>query len=283
MMQNKTKQELTMNDNTHKKTLLALFLLEIILITPFWLLGAITGIQLLPGIPIAALGTFCPMAAALILVYREHKRAGVIALLKRSFDYKRIKDNRWYVPILLIMAGVMLSSFVVLRFMGVPVPLPHITILSVLVLCLGFFFGALGEELGWSGYALEPMQARWGALKASFMLGGFWAIYHYVGLVQAHRTVTWIAWWTLYAVSIRVIMVWLFNKTGKSIFGMALFHMTINTTWQLFPVSGSYFDPRVTGLILAVVAVIVILVWGPNMQGRKYRTSAATTDSEVMP
>lgn len=282
-MQNITKPELTMNDDTHNKSLLAFFLLAIILITPFWVLGAITGVQLLPGLPIAALGTFCPMTAALILVYREHKRAGVIALLKRSFDYKRIKDNRWYVPILLIMAGVMVLSFVVQRLMGEPVPLPHITILSVLVLCIGFFFGALGEELGWSGYALDPMQARWGALKASLMLGGFWAIYHYVGLVQAHRSVTFIAWWTLNTVSLRVIMVWLFNHTGKSVFGMALFHMTINTTWQLFPVSGSYFDPRVTGLILAVVAVIVILVWGPNTPGRKSQTSISPTDSEVMP
>lgn len=272
-----------MDGNTHNKSLLAFFLLTIILITPFWVLGAITGIQLLPGIPIAALGTFCPMTAALILVYRERKRAGIIDLLKRSFDYKRIKDNRWYIPILLVMAGAMGLSFVVLRLMGLPIPLPHITILSVLILCLGFFLAALGEELGWSGYVLDPMQARWGALKASLMLGGFWAVYHYVGLVQAHRSVTWIAWWTLYAISIRVIMVWIFNHTGRSVFGMALFHMTINATWQLFPVSGSYFDPRVTGLILAAVAVIMMVVWRPNTRGRKSRTSNVITDGEATP
>jgi membrane protease YdiL (CAAX protease family) len=39
---------------------------------------------------------------------------------------------------------------------------------------------ALGEELGWSGYAIDPMQARWGALKASILLGIFWAVYHYI-------------------------------------------------------------------------------------------------------
>ncbi len=114
-------------NTTPKKSLLAFFLLAIIQITPFWVLGAITGIQLLPGIPIAALGTFCPMTAALILVYREHKLAGVIELLKRSFDYKRIKDHRWYIPILLIMAGVMVLSFIVQRLMGDPLPLPYIS------------------------------------------------------------------------------------------------------------------------------------------------------------
>lgn len=253
-----------MNNITHSKPLLTFFLLAIILIVPFWVLGALIGIELLPGIPLAALGTFCPMTAALILVYQEHKHAGVIALLKRSFDDKRIQDKRWYLPILLVMPGVMALSFVVLRLLGVAVPVPQISILEVIALCVGFFVGALGEELGWSGYALDPMQARWGALKASLMLGGFWAVYHYVALAQDHRPVTWIAWWTLYAVSNRVIMVWLFNHAGKSVFGMALYHMTINVTWQLFPVSGSYFDPRVTGLILAAVAVIVMVIWRPQ-------------------
>ena len=31
----------------------------------------------------------------------------------------------------------------------------------------------------------------------------------------------------------------------------------INVTWQLFPVNGSYYDPRVTSVITAAVAVVV--------------------------
>jgi len=33
-----------------------------------------------------------------------------------------------------------------------------------------------------------------------------------------------------------------------------------NVTWQLFPIQGSFFDPRVTGAITAFVAA-VIAVW----------------------
>jgi membrane protease YdiL (CAAX protease family) len=268
-----------MNTTTPKphKSLLAFFLLAVVLIIPFWVFGALTGLQLLPGLPVAALGAFCPMLAALILVYREDKKAGVVALLKRSFDFKRIKDKWWYAPILLIMPVVTILSFWVLRLMGVSVPAPQITILPTLALCVIFFIAALGEELGWSGYAIDPMQARWGTLKASIILGIFWAVFHYIGLVEAHRTVEWIAWWTLFTVAARVIMVWLFNNTGKSVFGLALFHMTSNVAWQLFPLHGSYYDYRVTGLILAVVAVIVVGVWGPQMQGPRQRTSQALT------
>jgi membrane protease YdiL (CAAX protease family) len=259
------------------KSPLAFFLLAVVLIIPFLMLGAMTGLELMPGLPVAGLGFFCPMLAALILVYREDQRAGVIALLKRSFDFKRIKDKRWYAPILLIMPVVTVLSFAVLRLTGVPVPAPQIAILPTLALCVAFFVGALGEELGWSGYAIEPMQARWGALKASIILGAFWAVYHYIALVQANRSLEWIAWWTLYTVAARVIMVWLFNNTGKSVFGMALFHMTLNDTWQLFPLQGSYWDPRVTGLILAAVATTVVGVSGPQMQGWRHGTSQALT------
>ena len=259
------------------KSLLAFFLLAVVLLIPFLVYGAVTGRQLSPGLPVAALGVFCPMLAAIILVYREDKRTGVVALLKRSFDFQRIKGKWWYAPILLIMPIATVLSFWVQRLSGVPVPIPQIVVFQALALCVGCFIGALGEELGWSGYAIDPMQARWGALKASILLGIIWAVYHYIGLLQAHRSIEWIAWWTLYTVAARVIMVWLFNHTGRSVFGMALFHMTINVTWLLFPVSGSFFDPRVTGLILAAIAASVVMVWGPGMQGRRQRTSQALT------
>ncbi len=247
------------------------FLLVFGLSIPFWLMGALTGLELLPGLPVAALTAVCPMTAAMILVYRENKIAGVTALLKRSFDFKRIKAKVWYVPILLLMPVVSGLSFGVLRLTGTPVPAPQIAVVPTLILCVVFFVGALGEELGWSGYAIDPMQDRWGALKASLVLGAVWAVWHYVALVQAHRPVAWIAWWSLGTVAARVIIVWLYNNTGKSVFAAALFHTTQNVIWQLFPVNGSYFDPRVSGAILALVALIIV-VWGPRTLAR-YRNA----------
>lgn len=245
-------------------SLLNFFILVFVLSIPFWLIGAYTGLELLPGLPIAALAAVCPMLAAVILVYRQNKIAGVVALLKRSFDFNRIKAKIWYVPTLLIMPLVSVLAFGVLRVTGTPVPAPEFQIVPTIMLIVGFFIFALGEELGWSGYAIDPMQERWGALRASLILGIIWAIYHYVGLAQAHRPLLWIAGWSLWTVTIRIIMVWLYNNTGKSVFAMALFHMTINVSWQLFPVNGSYFDPGVSGVITALIAVIIIVLWEPR-------------------
>jgi membrane protease YdiL (CAAX protease family) len=50
----------------------------------------------------------------------------------------------------------------------------------------------LGEELGWSGYAIDLLQARWGALGAGILLGSVWAVWHFVPLAQVHRSPGWI-------------------------------------------------------------------------------------------
>ncbi len=240
------------------------FALVLALSVPFWVIGAVTGLQLLPGLPVAALAAVTPGLAALILCHRENGPAGAKALLTRAFDYKRIRASVWYAPTLLLMPVVMALSFGVMRLSGTPVPAPRIAVLPTLVLSAVFFVGALGEELGWSGYVIDPMQARWGALWASVMLGVFWAAYHYVGLAQAYRSVEWVAWWSLGTVAMRVVIVWLYNNTGRSVFAAALFHMMINLTWQLFPFDGSFYDPRITGVISALAAMIIVVIWGPR-------------------
>jgi uncharacterized protein len=190
----------------------------------------------------------------------------VTELLKRSFDYKRISAKVWYIPILLLMPGVMVLSYGLMRLLGLPLPTPHYpTVLAaVLVMSFAFFVAALGEELGWSGYVTDPLQVRWNALQVSLLLGLVWAAWHIVSLVQAHRSLAWIAWWCLYTVAARVLLVWFYNNTGKSVFAAALFHAMLNISWQLFPNNGSHFEPRITGLFIAVVAAIVTVVWGPR-------------------
>ncbi len=214
----------------------------------------------------------CPVTVALILVYGENKTAGVIALLKRSFDYDRIRSKVWYAPVLLLMPGVMILSYGLMRLMEVPLPTPRFPVLAALAIFLAFFIAALGEELGWSGYVTDPMQDRLGALRASIVLGLVWAAWHVVPLMQAHRSPAWIAWWSVGTVAARVVIVWLYNNTGKSVFAAALFHTTVNVTWQLFPIHGSFYDPRVTGLTMTCVATIVAIIWGPRTLARYSNT-----------
>lgn len=95
-------------------------------------------------------------------------------------------------------------------------------------------------------------------------------LWHLVPLLLSNRFPSWIAWWCLYGVAARIFIVWLYNNTGQSVFGVAPFHSTMNLSWMLFPVDGSHFDMRLGGLLMAVTAVIVVAVWGPGTLIRRH-------------
>jgi uncharacterized protein len=247
----------------HNRSPRAFFALVFGLSVPFWLIGAATDRQLMPGLSVSALAAFCPMAAALILVYRENRAQGMTALLARSFDFKRIPAKRWYAPVLLLMAGLNVAVYGVMRWLDMPVLAPQVFVLPTLWMFGAFFVGALGEELGWSGYITDPLQDRWHALRTGVILGLVGVLWHLVPLLLSHRAPSWIAWWCLYAVAARILIVWLYNNTGRSVFAVSLFHTTLNLSWMLFPVYGSHFDMRLGGLGMALTAAIVTLVWGP--------------------
>jgi uncharacterized protein len=261
------------------KSRLKFFLLIFALSAPFWLIGSVTDLQLMPGLSVSALMGLCPMVAALILVYRDKGGAGVWALLKRSFDFKRIKSKRWLAPILLQMPTVSLAVYGLMHLIGMPLPAAQFQLFIALLMFIAFFVEALGEELGWSGYALDPLQERWGALGASLFLALVGILWHLTPLLMMGRSTTWIAWWCLYVLTFRIFTVWLYNNTGKSVFAAALFHATLNLTYMLFPVYGSHFDMRLAGLVMTVAALVVIAVWGPKTLvrgGTLERRSAAS-------
>ena len=246
------------------KSPLTYIVLTFALSLPFWVVGGLTRLQLLPALPVSALGFVCPLGAAAILVYRENGLASVLVLLKRSFDFNRVTAKIWYLPTILLMLCVMVSSYVVMRLMGVALPAPQVSFVATLILCVVFFIGALGEELGWSGYAIDPLQDRFGALGGALLLGMVWVVLHLIPLLSVQRSLTWIAWWSLSTMAYRVIITWLYNNTGRSVFIAALFHATINVTYFFFPIEGSYYDPRVTSLIVALTAAIIAIAFGPR-------------------
>lgn len=247
----------------HTKTepsLLAFFILVIALTIPFWILAGLRPVQILPGLPLSALAAVVPGLAALILVYRAERGGGVRRLLARAFDFRRIQSRAWLAAAILINPAIAALAYIVLRAGGAPIPGPAPFTLIILPLFVGLFIFALGEELGWSGCAAGPLLRRWGVLPAGLLLGAVWAAWHVIALIQAGRSVEWIAWWSLATIALRVIMVCLFVQTGQSVFAMAVFHALSNLCWQLFPVNGSYYDPQVFGLITVGVAVVVYAI-----------------------
>ena len=184
----------------------------------FWLLGAfVTHVPLPIHLPLSALQFVCPMIAAFILVSREEKHGGIKRLLKRVFDLKRIQPAIWYVPIILLNPLIMLLSYGVMLLMGRPLPEPYIPLLMIPVFFMVFFIPAACEEVGWMGYAVDPMQDRWSALTTGLILGLLWALWHVMPWLEANNLV-WVAGQCFSTIGLRVLIIWLYNNTGKSVF-----------------------------------------------------------------
>lgn len=244
-----------------------------VLSLPFWGIGAATGLQLFSGLPFAAVMFFLPGLVALILTWRADGRAAAGRLLRRAGDWDRVRPRAWLLAAALLAPAVIAAGCVIQRLTGVTLAAAHISPLTAGGLFLLFLFAGVCEELGWSGYLIEPLQARWGALPASLVVGAVWAGWHLVPLVQAHRAADWIAWWCLSTLAMRVIMVWLYNSAGRSVFAVALFHGMSNLATLLVP---AWNNQKITSVLEALVALAVVLIAGPRtLAGRRPQPAAA--------
>lgn len=274
------------------KFFVLVFALSLLVELLFWLPGPLAQHFSL-GLPIAIPSGFnpvnvfvegcVPLIAACILVSREEQPGGISRLLKRVFDLKRIRHKIWYVPIIFLNPLIYMLSYWVMLLLGRPLPEPSIPWFTIPIFFVAFFIEAVGEEGGWTGYAVDPLQDRWGALKASLILGLVTAIWHVIPGLQAHQTLTYIAWRGLYDVAGRILGVWLYNNTGKSVFAVILFHDMDNIGYVLFPNTGSHYDPAIAFPIVAITAVIVTFFWGAKTLARYRYAHPQTSNGDSSP
>jgi membrane protease YdiL (CAAX protease family) len=148
--------------------------------------------------------------------------------------------------------------------MGETTPDPLIPVVAVPALFILFFIFALFEEVGWMGYAFEPMESRWNALNASLVLGLIWAIWHLPLYILAGQDPLWIAGQIISLVGIRILIAFIFNNTGKSVFATILFHAVYNvctiTVTSFYTSTGHL----ITSIFIVITAVAVTLLWDPD-------------------
>jgi len=257
-----------------RRSPLAFFLLLLALAAPIWLLSRFVGVIGALKVPVTdLLLAFTPLASACILIFREEGAAGVLDLLKRSVDLPRLARTPWILPVLFLAPGVYVLTYAVLHLAGHPGE-PELHLLRLPILAAIMFVLAIGEEAGWTGYALDPLQARWGALGASVIIAVPWWAGHLPSILQIGGTAADITWWIPGAVALRILMVWLYNSSGGLLFSAVLFHTVLNVGRSAsYPTVGSHYDPAyqaVAYVILSLVAATVVVVCGAKtLNGRR--------------
>lgn len=221
----------------------------------------------------ASLGTiFGVGAAAFLVTAAADGRAGVVDLLRRSFRWR--VPVRWYIVALFAVPAA--TILLAVSFYGVDAissptgGWPHL-----LGILLGAFFLQLilfqfAEEIGWTGFFQDRLRSRYSPLKLCVVVAFFWAVWHMPdffvdegwGLEQAISSLVFFAIEFVSLFFARVLIVWLYYRTGRSVLLVTIFHASFDTTIsdlaeEIFPASDTVTFIIVTSVIvLGAVAVI---------------------------
>ncbi|WP_228002536.1 CPBP family intramembrane glutamic endopeptidase [Nocardia australiensis] len=236
-------------------------MLVTVLSLPFFVLGAVFG-SLRVGameLPASAAMFVLPVLAAAILTYRDSGWGGTVRLLRRIGDYSAAPRKFWYLVALLIPAVVALVSHGIARMSGQVGSTLPISPAALPVIVLAALFAAGCEELGWTGYATDPMQQRWGPARTGLILGTFWAVWHLIPLLQVDHGIGWIAGWFAGTVAARVLIVWLHNHTGHGILAAIVMHAMLNVTAALTPDYSKAISTVLAGLLMSAIALAVLV------------------------
>jgi membrane protease YdiL (CAAX protease family) len=120
-----------------------------------------------------------------------------------------------------------------------------------------------GEEVGWRGYALPRLSARFGLGPASVLLGVIWAGWHLPEfyLPGVETTGQSFPVWALQVTALSVAFAWLYWRTDGSLLLVMLLHAAINNTKDIVP-AGVAGATHVFSLSAAPVSwLVVALLW----------------------
>jgi membrane protease YdiL (CAAX protease family) len=220
--------------------------------------------QILGMLPGAYLG---PITSALLVTAITGGAAGLRTWGARLWRW-RVRWH-WYaiallgVPAALVLTGAVAS--------GGQLVAPSLTAIALYLplLLLQMLTTGLAEEPGWRDFALPRLQDRFGPMRAAFILGPLWAVWHFPLFFTE-----WGGWpdadwsrpiaFTVFCIAFNIVMSWVFNGSGQSLPVAMLAHVSVNNfvsvIWgEMFP-SVSESSVPIALAVAAVVAATVVIV-----------------------
>jgi len=232
-------------DTVRRHPLIAYFTLAFLwtwtLLVPFALDNNPAGLRLIPGVlPDGAffiafvLATFGPLLAGLFVSGAAEGKAGVRRLLGRMVQWR--VGLRWYLAALVTFLVVFLAPYT-LVYRGAPLaalvqqwPLLLTAFLPGILAQL--LIPSLGEEPGWRGFALPRLQAQFGPVAGSLVLGflhGVWHLPVMFTLLLGPFSLSGLAAFVVTAMGGTILYTWIVNNARGSVLIAMLIHAASNS------------------------------------------------------
>lgn len=221
------------------------------------------------------IGGIGPSLAALFLTLKKQGKIGTKELLGRAL---RFRLGYWYIPLFLIIPLTLLVAHG-LNALLFGASFPKTGLLKepwwIPVIFLIFLIMQVSEEFGWRGYALERLQTRWNATFSSVILGSIWAIWHLPMFISQgfghHDKQLPFMQFFVTLVLVSLFITWLQNNTNGSLVPAFALHAMVNLSGEILPliekseeVQGDYTSWIIANVLFLVLAIIVLVAWGPK-------------------
>jgi membrane protease YdiL (CAAX protease family) len=233
------------------------------------------------------IGSNIPSAVAIVLTLVGFGKGATRKLLGQLLIWRF--GWRWYLVLLAPTALVVGTITLVAVTRGGPTAALAVPLLSAIIAVAFMTFpgSALGEEIGWRGYALPRVQSRRTALTASLVIGSLHGLWHLPLWLRGdadHRLSVYPAF-LIQALALAVIYTWLYNSTKGSLLLVVLFHTATNAplTLVLLPlgIENWVLPFWLMAGFTAVAALIVVAVFGPTNLSRHPRQAQPATPAEA--
>ena len=262
-----------------KHPVVTFFVLAYGLSWAYWIPLAVAGVRVAPGSGSTHFpGLLGPAIAAFIVTGLTDGTRGIIALARRLVLVSRPMPRFWFYalsPLLFLLVALLAA-------IAAQMPLPPLADFSLysglpplglpVVVLLVILFNGFGEETGWRGFALVPLQRRFGPVGGTFVLALLWAAWHTPAffVVETYRMMTvpmLIGGFGLGICAGALVLSRVAQRTNGSVLAAALWHAGYNMTSATAASRG----------VIAAVTTIAVMVWAVALLIGALRNAGRTT------
>jgi membrane protease YdiL (CAAX protease family) len=229
----------------------------------FWPMLPLTSVS--PSLPLF-IGTFMPALAAILVTRIAEGKDGLKALRHRLTIWR--VNPVWYIAALGLAVVIAFGARELAHLLGSPAVEQAGGALFLIPM---FFIFAIGEELGWRGFALPRLMKGRSPLSASLILGTLWAIWHWPVLLPGQALAdTSLLTHSPLLIASSVLYGWIFQHSRGSVVTAVMLHGAQNAAGVIFlsgvePTTAAW----LTTALYGVAAIVVVLAAGSSLKGEQ--------------
>ena len=213
------------------------------------------------GGTIFSFAIFMPAFVAIWLTGTTQGAAGLQALFGRIFEWR--VGLQWYVFAIGYMLAIRLAAAAIQRMTtGTWPQFGHVGWFLVTAIVLSMPVQA-GEEIGWRGYALPRLGAKYGNGIGSAILGVLWALWHLPVFFMLPGNGNYGQSFPLFLLgttALSIAMGWLFVHTKGSVLLAMLMHAAVNNTHDIVQSGFAAVGPLALNTTL-IAWITLALLW----------------------